>query len=192
MHPGGGCPLPPINPQPAGSYVTSGRVIANRSAGHTPAHLPSFGGVATVKNQETRMNDMEDTTDMNDTASASRWPTVLGALRAALVAVGTILSPPPPSLAQCPPGKSAGRQSARSYTCVPNQRPSSERRAGSGTVCAIDKQRRGPQMATWPVRTWPADATRGTPRRRSADWRASAAAIPKLTMPGSIPVSRSL
>jgi CubicO group peptidase (beta-lactamase class C family) len=47
-----------------------------------------------MKNQETRMNDMNDTNDMDDTVSGSRWRrrSVLGALGAAPVAVGAVLS----------------------------------------------------------------------------------------------------
>ncbi len=56
--------------------------------GPYPAHMPSLGGVATIKNQETRMDDM------NDTVSTSRWRrrTVLGALGAAPAAVGAVLA----------------------------------------------------------------------------------------------------
>jgi CubicO group peptidase (beta-lactamase class C family) len=52
--------------------------------------MPSLGGVATMKNQETRMNDM------NDTVSTSLWRrrSVLGALGAAPVALGAALAAP--------------------------------------------------------------------------------------------------
>jgi CubicO group peptidase (beta-lactamase class C family) len=52
--------------------------------------MPSLGGVATMKNQETRMNDMNDT----DSTSLWRRRTVLGALGAAPVAVGAALAAP--------------------------------------------------------------------------------------------------
>jgi CubicO group peptidase (beta-lactamase class C family) len=59
--------------------------------------MPSLGGVATMKNQETRM---DDTNDVNGTGSGSLWRrrTVLGALGAAPVAVGAALSGTGPSL----------------------------------------------------------------------------------------------
>jgi CubicO group peptidase (beta-lactamase class C family) len=52
--------------------------------------MPSLGGVATMKTQETRMNDM------NDTVSTSLWRrrTLLGALGAAPVALGAALAAP--------------------------------------------------------------------------------------------------
>jgi CubicO group peptidase (beta-lactamase class C family) len=52
--------------------------------------MPSLGGVATMKNQETRMNDMNDT----DSTSLWRRRTVLGALGAAPVAVRAALAAP--------------------------------------------------------------------------------------------------
>jgi CubicO group peptidase (beta-lactamase class C family) len=53
--------------------------------------MPALGGLATVKNQETRMND---TNDANDSGSGSLWRrrTVLGALGAAPVAAGAALA----------------------------------------------------------------------------------------------------
>jgi CubicO group peptidase (beta-lactamase class C family) len=56
--------------------------------------MSSLGGVAMTKNQETRMNDTNDANDVDGTAPGSRWRrrTVLGALGAAPVAVGAVLS----------------------------------------------------------------------------------------------------